>query len=158
MKLIAFATLLLTLNVSAASLDMKPGLWEVSMIIEAEGKTIDPIAEMKKTMEKLPKEQQAQMMAMLKNNNAAQICFTKEMIEKPENFKFDKQGKCTHKLLKQASNQMEMSLKCKDGTSGTGVMDIISSTEYKMVVHTKGPKGQTAKTTQNGKFLKADCK
>jgi cyanate lyase len=36
-------------------------------------------------------------------------------------------------------------------------MDIISSTEYKMVVHTKGPKGQAAKTTQNGKFLKFDC-
>lgn len=158
MKLIAFTTLLLTFNISAASLDMKPGLWEVSMTIEAEGKTIDPIAEMKKTMAKLPKEQQAQMMAMLKNNNAAQICFTKEMIEKPENFKFDKKGKCTHKLLKQTSNKMEMSLNCDDGTSGTGVMDIINSSEYIMVVNSKGPKGQTAKTTQNGKFLKADCK
>ena len=161
MKLMSLVLLMLTLNVHASGLNMKPGLWEVSMSIEAEGKTIDPLVEMKKTIAKLPKEQQAQLMAAMKNNNInniSQICFTKEMIENPEKFKFDKKGKCTHKLDKQTATRMEMSLTCTDGTSGKGVMEIINSGEYRMVVTSKAPNGEEAKTIQHAKFLKAGCK
>lgn len=152
------ALLVFSVNSYSAKLDMKTGLWQVKMMMEVDGKKFDPMEQIKKTMAMLPKAQQEAMLAKMNVDKDANICFTKEMLENPDNVKFSKDDKCKHKIVKKTSKRMEMKLDCKDGVKGDAVMTLTSPTSYEMKSVSKDKEGRVVVINQTAKFLKADCK
>lgn len=163
MKLILM-TLLLSSSYSFASLDMKPGLWSMAMVIKSDGKEINPTEQMQKAMANMPEEQKKKMTEMMARmntgigkNGETQVCYSKKMIENPELLGKNTDQKCDTKLLTNNSKTVKSSFKCNDGTSGDATWDIKTSETLTGLVNVKDPKGKKSQINYNGKFLKADC-
>lgn len=160
-KIITLFVLLLANNSYSAKLNMNPGLWNINTTISSEGKKIDPMAELRKSLEKMPQAQREQMLEALGKQVTAdmvtQICITEEMINNPENFKFDKNSTCTYKLKKQTSTTMEMSFQCKDGSQGDSTMTILSTKEFKMITQINGADKKKAILEYKGNIVGETC-
>lgn len=162
MKFFAIA-FLLTTSFAHAALNMKPGLWKVSMMMESEGKKHDPSAQMKAAMAKMPEAQKKQMMDMMakhgagmSEDGATQVCYSKQMIEKPESFQ-KQQKKCDTKIIKNTSTEVVMNFKCEDGSKGDATWTVSSSDKMKGLINMTNSKGKVSKIDYTGNFVKADC-
>lgn len=146
-----------------AALNMKPGLWTVSMQLESDGKKTDPSAHMKAALAKMPEAQKKQMMDMMAKQGAGmssdgntQVCYSKQMIEKPENMQ-KQPTKCDTKVTKNTATEVATSFKCEDGTTGDAKWTVPSPEKMEGLVNVKNPKGKLSKIHYSGKFEKADC-
>lgn len=158
--LLSLVFLMIPSLVLSAQLDMKPGLWEIEMVIEMNGKKVDPMAEMRKAMEKMPKAQQEMMMKQMGKvkQNFTEICYTKEMLNAPEKFRADEDDKeCDYKIKKQTATSLDMDFTCKDGSKGTTLVTVNNKNSYKMVTKATGPKGEKVGMNYSGKFKQASC-
>lgn len=161
----SFLTILalgISLNSYATSLNMKPGTWETKIVITRDGKTVNPLAEMEKALEKMPKNQREQMLALMSKkiskDNLSQICITKEMIANPEKMKIEKNDRCTQEINKISESKIDMSVKCKDGSNGKSTLTIVSAKEYKMVSTMTDADGKKSTMDYHGKHLHDNCK
>lgn len=148
----------------AAKLDLKPGLWEVSMKMKGDEAT-QLKTEMAKALAGLPAAQRKQAEAMMAAqggadalmNRAVSTCYTKEGLEKPETLATDSEGDCQNKITEQTSKRIKVSFSCKDGTTGSGEWNLKSSTAYNGSMQMKRKTGGPLSINYAGKFLKADC-
>lgn len=152
---------LLMSGFSYAGLDIKPGLWTVSM--SSGGKEINPMAQMQKSLESMPPEKRKMMMEMMAKNKigmgaggAMQICYSKEMISNPESFATKTDSKCKVTIVTNTSSKMVSNMKCEDGTTGDVTMTTKNSENYSTIMNfTKNGKKSVMKNT--GKFISSDC-
>jgi len=150
---------------SNAALNLKPGLWELSSKMEADGKGIDPQASLAKAMAKMPPEKRKQMEAMMAksglgvaSNGARRVCFTEAMFKDPGSFSTSpEQRRCETKIKQQSSTSMEMEFSCKDGASGVGTWKTPTSESFTSHMEFKTAKGRASNFEQSGKFLAKDC-
>jgi len=156
------------------TINIKPGLWEVTTTTQTKGTppmSAEEKAEMEKAMAKMTPERRAQMEAALKaaqsGNSRPTVrksCITKEDLSKPFAFDAGKDdGSCTRTIIKSTSSEQEVRMDCTNKTrksSGTvrvvaanpeswnGTMDAtVSDTGGTMVL----------KSSFSGKWLGAAC-
>lgn len=166
----------LTLTSSAfAGLEMKPGLWKVEMKIGG-GEHGAKIQKAQEMMAGIPEAQRKQMMAMMEKmggkktaglsnlsdmmpgKDGMKICYSKEMLEKPENLgKFDKNKKCDVKVKTTTSKLVEIEIACEDGTKGNGTFKVIDSENYEGKIAIDSKKAGKLEIEQKAKFASADC-
>lgn len=161
MRKLLVMTFLLSTQAQAIEMNMKPGLWEISMKMMVNGKEFDPLAEMKKSLANLPEEQRKQILAGISKaggqSNISQVCYTKEMMKEPSSFTSEESKDCDYKITSQTAKKMTATFNCKDGNSGTSVWDFTSSTQMHMRTEAKDKKGKKTDMIYSGKFIKADC-
>ncbi len=163
MKALFFA-LVLASPLAHSALNMKPGLWGLDMKITHNGKEFNPAAEMQKAFAKMPEAQRKKMMDMMGEkasvgigkNGESQVCYSKEVIEKPESIGKQSQ-KCVTKIITQTSSKIVTNFKCEDGSSGDASWIMNSPTTMTGLVNMKDPRGQASQINYKGKFIKADC-
>lgn len=166
----AFVLALSTTSVFAANMNMKPGLWEHSFTIKSDSGQVEKgLADMKKSLEKMPPEQRKMMeemmakqgMGLSAKGTAVKVCISKEQAEKldiPQN----QDSNCKQEVLSRTQNSIKMKFTCTGdpSSSGEGEFTLKSPTAYvgKAVVNTdsKGKKDRL-NMDQNGKWLSADC-
>lgn len=152
----------ISLQSYSATLNMKPGIWETKITITRDGKTINPMAEMEKALEKMPKAQREQMLAQLSKqlskDNINQTCITKEMIADPQKMKIDKNDRCTQKVNQMTADKIDMSFTCKDGSHGKSVLTMISAKEYKMASTMTDADGKKSTMDYHGKHIRDNCR
>lgn len=144
----------------AADVQLRPGLWEITM-----QNTRDGIAQQ---MPKLTPQQQAQMEKMGIKMPAAggmtiQTCLTKAQVERnePPKPRDDARQKCEQTDFKRSGNTVRWKMVCsgEHPLSGTGSMTMQSPEAYSstMDIVSKDPRiGSTRNQTQ-GKWLGAEC-
>lgn len=150
-----------------ASFNVKPGMWKIDMVIEADGKKINPSAELEKVMAALPEEQKKQMMEMLDKqgkgnmpafgNSLSEVCLTKEMIDKGV-MEGKKDEDCTYNTTTKTATHMAGSFSCKSGASGTMDWNAQSTTAYTGLINVTDKSGKKSKIDYKAKFLKDKCK
>ena len=109
-----------TSSVAAATLDVKPGLWETTSHSQSHGQLPIPQAE----LQKMTPQQRAAIEKMQARSNQPRTmvskgCLTKEKLEKDENaFLSGRPGmKCTSKLSRHTSTSIAGSRHCTKGGS-----------------------------------------
>ena len=164
MKHLFFAFLLSVTLPAFSMINMKPGLWKIDMKIKANGKTIDPSAQLKAAMKDMPEEQRKQMMKFMDKTNSGigqggdiKVCYTKKMLEKPEGLSQHPKGKCTTKVISQTSSKIVTKFSCEDGTTGDGTWNISNPNLYSGDVKVKSPKSGVSESSFKGEYLSADC-
>lgn len=156
-------TLLMMSTGAHAALNMKPGLWEIDMTIKSNGKTINPVEEIQKTMATLPESEKAKMRqslgqhARIENDGDLHTCYSKAMMDKPEALGEQKGVNCTTKLVSNTPSKVVSKFECKDGTKGDSVWNIKNPESYKGVVTVTDHEGEKSTITYLGKYLKEDC-
>ena len=107
-------------SVPAATLDLKPGLWETTSHSQAQGQLPIPQAD----LQKMTPQQRAAVAKMEERNKQPRTmvtkgCLTKEKLEKDENaFLSGRPGmKCTSKLSRHTSTSIAGSRHCTGGSS-----------------------------------------
>jgi hypothetical protein len=161
----------LALPAGAQTMNMKPGLWELSNKISSSDTQMQgAMAEMQKQLASMPPEQRQAMQQMMERNGMqmsigaggalnSRVCMTKEMIQRKE---FPVQeGDCKQKLTPAGANKMKVSFSCsKPAASGEGEMSFDSDTSYRAKMHIKGSDGGEQRNVDmdvTGKWLGADC-
>lgn len=128
---------MLTATVSHAAMDMKPGLWEMSMkLIDGSGKEID-----------------ASQFAGKKASN--KICYTKEMIENPGR-NISNKADCETNIKTRTKTEFVSTYKCKDGMEGNMEFKLKDSKSFTMTTHTL-IQDKKMGMKYYGKFLSSDC-
>lgn len=161
--MIIFLVSFISLFAFATPMNMKPGLWEVDMKISTGGKEMDPMAEVKKQLAKMPEAQRKMVMEQMgkispgMQDEINRVCFTKEMLNRPEKLSIDKQKDCEHKIKGQSSKKMVMTFKCKDGQSGTTTWELKSPTEMTVLTDSISKDGKKTQMNYQAKFIKDEC-
>lgn len=151
-------TLLLASPQAFSALNMKPGLWKVKMVMKSGGKEINPSAEMEKAMAQMPEAQKKKMQAMMgAQDGGMNVCYSKEMLEKPEKLGSQKDKKCDTKVITQTSNKVVSTFKCEDGTKGDGTWKITSPSAYTGLMNIVSSKGEKSQINYTANFLAKDC-
>src|SRR3990167_3798292 len=105
-----------------ASLNIKPGLWDVDMTMKSEGKTMNPQIQMQSMMNKLSPEQRAKMASMMEgrgmSDQGLQVCYTEKMLIDDSAFNQNKKAQCQSKIINKTAKQISMKFTCADGTTG----------------------------------------
>jgi hypothetical protein len=145
-----------------SALNMKPGLWNMEMTIMADGKEMNPSAEMEKMMNKLPEAQRKLVLesmgkASVNANNGTQVCFTSKMIKDPKSMMDKESEKCDVKLISNTPKEMVTSFKCPDGARGEGVWTAKDPQNLVGKVKVFNKKGKESVMNYKGTFLKNDC-
>ena len=160
-----FCLLLFSTTSSWGAVNMKPGLWSLDTKISTGGKEIDPSAQMREAMAKMPEAQRNKIMGMLGKNGKmrlgqtgdTQVCYSKKLIENPTNFENNQNQKCSTKLIVNTKKKIVSAFKCTNGSSGEGSWNFDSEKSMSGVVKMKDASGKTSQIKYQGKFLKADC-
>lgn len=153
-----------SINSYSSDTKMKPGLWEVKMKISSGGKEIDPLAELKKQMDKMPEAQRKMIMDQMAKqspvkNNLTQVCYTQEMVDSPEKISEEEQEDkdCTHKVVSKTATKVVSTFKCKEGHSGTAVWELKNANNMRVTMDSKDKNGKAGKMEYSAKFLKSKC-
>lgn len=159
-QFLTFFIVLISYNLYAS--EMKPGLWEVKMKIFSDGKEFDPMAEVKKQLEKMPPEQRKMILdGMAKEsgakNNLSEVCYTKEMLKDPQKIGSEEDKDCKYVVKSQTSRKVVSTFKCVDGISGTSVWELKDPNNMRVNIDSKDKKGKTGKMEYSAKFLRAKC-
>lgn len=156
--------LFVTTSFAHAALNMKPGLWNINMVIKSEGKEFNPAAQMQAAMAKMPEAQKKKMMEMMGKQGAGmssdgktQVCYSKAMIEKPDSFGKQANTKCDTKIVTNSSSKVVTNFKCEDGTVGDATWTVAGAEKMTGLVNVKDPKGKASTINYTGSFAKADC-
>lgn len=159
-----FVTLMLVSPLAYSALDIKPGLWKVDMVIKTGGKEIKPQSEMQKAIAKMPEAKRKQMLEMMGEiksetdaNTGTQICYSKEMLEKPESLGKQESKKCTTKVVTNKPKKVVTNFKCEDGTTGDATWSVKNPKTYTGLVNIVSAKGEKSEITYKADFIGADC-
>jgi hypothetical protein len=127
---------LFSATVSHAAMEMKPGLWEMSLkLIDGSGREIDA--------------------AQIAEKGATnKICYTKEMINNPGKSISGKD--CHTKIKTKTKTELVSSYTCKDGIKGTMEFKLKDPKSFIMTTHTEYQDKEIG-MKYYGKFLSSDC-
>jgi hypothetical protein len=146
-------------------LNVKPGLWEVSVTMT--GLPAMP-AIPDSVLAQMPPDQRAKIEAMMKGQaNTMKTCVTKDKLEKSEAFR-NAPKSCTYTIVSSTSSKLEMKTECtQNGVKMTGnfVVEAVDSENVKgsMRMNASGgnPSGGNNAMNMNStfteKWLGADC-
>lgn len=151
-------------NSFAENLNVKPGLWEMTIVQQNSG--MPPIP--KDVLKTMPAEQRAKFEAMIaqqsgqKMSHVMKECVTQKDLEKPI-FDKNEDKTCKADIVKQTSNHVEIKMTCDgDGQKMSGSMIYDAPDAEHMVGKTVmamagDGAGMTMNMTMNGKWLGANC-
>ena len=148
----------LPLSAQKSPLNIKPGLWEMSVQLDMAGAMPPGI-----DVSKMPPEQKAKfeaLMAAQKNTpHVVKSCVTQEEIDKYEVNEAGNDPSCKTAVTKNSPTLVEMTQTCSGPAAGTRETRIEAPTPTAMKVVSKATSGRGAGTTvnMNGKWLGADC-
>lgn len=133
----SFALLILfSVTVSHASIDMKPGLWEMNLkLMNESGQEVDA----------------AQVAEKGATNK---ICYTKEMIGNPRSL--SGKAECETQIRKLSKTEIYSTYKCKDGIEGDMEFLLKDPKTFTMTTNTRYQK-QKIRMRYFGKFISSDC-
>jgi hypothetical protein len=148
----------------AATLDVKPGLWEVSTQGETTG--MPPIPP--QMLAQMSPAQRAQMMAAMQGRmnqpTVSRSCITQKMIDRGMSFDRPGNDHCTQTVVGSSRHSLDLRVVCtgeqQEKTTGSLHVDATSresiSGAFNMV-STDGTNTMTMKRTLQGKWLGSDC-
>ena len=159
---------------AAENLNIKPGLWEVTSLREANGTppmSAAQRAEMERGMAKMPPEMRAKMEAAVKSslvNLAKPIvkrsCVLQEDLNKPLDLDGGRgDGNCTRTIVKSTASVQEIRLECSKGTQKSGgTVRMVAANAESWTSTMNGTVSDTGgsmetKIKMSGKWLGADC-
>ena len=156
-------TLLFVTSFSHAAINIKPGLWKVSMKMNANGKEVNPMDRMQKSMANMTPEKKKMMMEMMAKSKlgiatdgSIQICYSKKMLENPETFAKKPDPKCKMEVVTNTATKMVTNMKCENGTVADITMSMIDSENYLSIMNID-KNGKKSVIKSSGKFLSGDC-
>ena len=137
-------------------LNVKEGLWEVTMTHSMTGMPAMP-AIPPDALAKMPPEQRARVEAAMKQSgmggpktDVRKDCITKDKLEKQTAFN-DNRGECTRTVVNSTGSKLEIKLHCEDkqtSTDGTLLLEALSSDNVKGSMHSV--------TNSNGRTMNMD--
>jgi|RhiMethySRZTD1v2_1073278.scaffolds.fasta_scaffold43683_2 hypothetical protein len=155
---------------SASAQTLKPGLWEISSQMKSSSEEAEKAYAQAKNMANMPPERRKKMEEMMAQRGmkmvpggpggmSAQMCMTKEMIERKEVPM--PRSDCNTTQQERSGNTLKFAFACTSPPSkGEGVYTFVSPEAYtvKMTIDTsiKG-KPATMSMDGSGKWLSADC-
>ena len=154
--LIVFALPALWAADKITPLNVKEGLWEVTVTHSMTGMPAMP-AIPPDALAKMPPEQRARVEAAMKQSgmggpktDVRKDCITKDKLEKQTAFN-DNRGECTRTVVNSTGSKLEIKLHCEDkqtSTDGTLLLEALSSDNVKGSMHSV--------TNSNGRTMNMD--
>jgi hypothetical protein len=168
MKRVLIAAAALTVGASvasAATLDVKTGLWEVTSQGETTGMPpIPPEALAHMTPEQRAKIQQSMADAMGRSGkpDVNRSCITEKALQRGLDLNDRDQPNCTRNVTNSSSRQLDVTMQCTGQQKMNGMLHIEAVDRQTMrgnfnLVTTDGTNTMTVKRTMNGKWLGSDC-
>jgi hypothetical protein len=133
-------------------LNVKEGLWEVTVTHSMSGMPATPNIP-PEALAQLPPEQRARMEAMMKGTPTTDVrkeCVTKEKLQKNSAFSANR-GDCTRTVVSSTGKRLEMKFHCEEKQSssdGTVLVEAIGSDNVKSTMHSV--------TNASGRTIKMD--
>jgi Protein of unknown function (DUF3617) len=158
-----FSSLLL-LGADFTPLNVKEGLWEVTVTHSVSGMPSAPSIP-PDVLAKMPPEQRAHIEAMMKGGTTTDVhkdCITKEKLEKHSAFT-NSGGECTRTVINSSGTKLEMKVHCEENqtsTDGTLVLEAVSPDNVKGTMHSvtnAKSRNMNIDLTFNSKYLGPSC-
>lgn len=159
---LAFGVALVT-GAAAATLDVKPGLWEV--ITQGETTGMPPIPP--QVLAQMSPQQREQMAAMQGRSNQPTVsrsCVTQKMLDRGMTFDRPNNNHCTQSVTASTLHSLDVNVVCtgeqQQKTIGTMHVDATNRESFAgafSMVSTYGTNTMTMKRTLQGKWLGSDC-
>jgi hypothetical protein len=162
--LIAFCSLTLRAADNIVPLNVKEGLWEVTVTHSMTGMPAAPNIS-PDTLAKMPPEQRARVEAMIKGSPSTDVrkeCVTKEKLAKNVAFSANR-GDCTRTVTSSTSSKIEMKVHCeetKGSSDSTAVIEALASDNVKSTIHSvvnNNNRTMNMDITVTSKYLGVDC-
>jgi hypothetical protein len=149
----------------AATLDVKPGLWEITSQGEASGMPPIPpqaLANMSPQQREQIMAAMAGAMARANQPNVTRSCITQKMIERGWEPNQDHRGNCSQTRTSSTSSSLDARMVCTGEQQATGNLHIDALDRETIrgtfnMVMTGGSNTMTMKRTLQGKWLGGDC-
>jgi len=148
LALVVFSSLTLWAADNITPLNVKEGLWEMTVTHSMSGMPAMPDIP-PDVLAKMPPDQRARMEAMMKGGPSTDVrkeCITKEKIEKNSAFS-NNRGDCTRTVVNSTGSKLEVKIHCEEkqaSTDGTLVLETVGSD------HVKGTMQMQSATNANG--------
>lgn len=166
-SLIVFSSLTLRAADNILPLNVKEGLWEVTVTHSMSGMPTSSMANIPPdALAKMTPQQRAQVEAMMGGKPSTDVrkeCVTKDKLQKNSAFS-NNRGDCTRTVINSTGRKLEVKFHCEEKQSvsdGNFVMEAVGSDNVKgtmhMVANTSSGHNMTMDFTINSKYLGADC-
>lgn len=161
--LVVFSALSLWAADNITPLNVKEGLWEVTVTHSMTGMPAMNIPP--ETLAKMPPAQRAQVEGMMKGTPTTDVrkeCVTKEKLEKHSAFT-NNRGECARTVVSSTGSKLEVKFHCEDKQStsdGSFLMEAVGSDNVKGTMHmtsSGSSHNMTMDFTINSKYLGAAC-
>ena len=135
LALVVFSALALWAADNITPLNVKEGLWEMTVTHSMSGMPAMPDIP-PDVLAKMPPDQRARMEAMMKGGPSTDVrkeCITKEKIEKNSAFS-NNRGDCTRTVVNSTGSKLEVKIHCEEkqaSTDGTLVLESVGSDHVK---------------------------
>ena len=135
LALIVFSALTLWAADNITPLNVKEGLWEMTVTHSMSGMPAMPDIP-PDVLAKMPPEQRARMEAMMKGGPSTDVrkeCITKEKLAKNSAFS-NNRGECTRTVVNSTGSKLEVKIHCEEkqaSTDGTLVLETVGSDHVK---------------------------
>ena len=135
LALVVFSSLTLWAADNITPLNVKEGLWEMTVTHSMSGMPAMPDIP-PDVLAKMPPDQRARMEAMMKGGPSTDVrkeCITKEKIEKHSAFS-NNRGDCTRTVVNSTGSKLEVKIHCEEkqaSTDGTLVLETVGSDHVK---------------------------
>jgi len=135
LALVVFSSLTLWAADNITPLNVKEGLWEMTVTHSMSGMPAMPDIP-PDVLAKMPPDQRARMEAMMKGGPSTDVrkeCITKEKIEKNSAFS-NNRGDCTRTVVNSTGSKLEVKIHCEEkqaSTDGTLVLETVGSDHVK---------------------------
>ena len=148
LALVVFSSLTLWAADNITPLNVKEGLWEMTVTHSMSGMPAMPDIP-PDVLAKMPPDQRARMEAMMKGGPSTDVrkeCITKEKLAKNSAFS-NNRGECTRTVVNSTGSKLEVKIHCEEkqaSTDGTLVLETVGSD------HVKGTMQMQSATNANG--------
>ena len=135
LALVVFSSLTLWAADNITPLNVKEGLWEMTVTHSMSGMPAMPDIP-PDVLAKMPPEQRARMEAMMKGGPSTDVrkeCITKEKLAKNSAFS-NNRGECTRTVVNSTGSKLEVKIHCEEkqaSTDGTLVLETVGSDHVK---------------------------
>ncbi|MGA2334007.1 MAG: DUF3617 domain-containing protein [Terriglobales bacterium] len=135
LALVVFSSLTLWAADNVTPLNVKEGLWEMTVTHSMSGMPAMPDIP-PDVLAKMPPEQRARMEAMMKGGPSTDVrkeCITKEKLAKNSAFS-NNRGECTRTVVNSTGSKLEVKIHCEEkqaSTDGTLVLETVGSDHVK---------------------------
>jgi hypothetical protein len=165
LALIVFCVLTLCVADNVTPLNVKEGLWEVTVSHSMSGMPATPNIP-PDALAKMPPEQRARMEAMMKGTPSTDVrkeCITKEKLERHSAFS-NNRGDCTRTVVSSTGSKLEVKFHCEEKQSssdGNILIEALGSDNVKgtthLVTNTSSGHTMTMDFTITSKYLGPAC-